>query len=43
MKKGVLLVVVLLVLALSLGAFAFQNEPTGFGGLVVQTKAKEVI
>ena len=32
MKKGLILAVVL-VLALSLGAFAFQNEPEGFRGL----------
>lgn len=32
MKKGIVLLVVLF-LALSLGAFAFQNEPQGFRGL----------
>lgn len=31
MKKGFLVVV--MILALSLGAFAFQNEPDGFRGL----------
>lgn len=33
MKKGALLLAVILVLALSLGAVAFQSEPEGFRGL----------
>ncbi len=33
MRKVVVVLVVLIVLALSLGTFAFQNEPDGFRGL----------
>ncbi len=33
MSKGLFLAVAILVLALTLGAFAFQNEPDGFRGL----------
>ncbi len=34
MKKGIFVVVLVLVLALTVGAFAFQNEPDGFRGLL---------
>jgi len=33
MRKGALVLVAVMVLALSVGAFAFQNEPEGFRGL----------